>query len=169
MKIRILGIGNPILTDDAVGILVARQLKGIEADVEELAVGGLLLLDHIVGYDKVILIDAIKRVDPRTTIKKEGSSSQKDVVPPGTVSILQPQDIERTLHASCIHDVSFSEALEMGYRLFPHDMPSEIVCVGIEVEDTETFSETPTSAVMSAIPRAVALVKKIVHDWRTRS
>jgi hydrogenase maturation protease len=169
MKIRILGIGNPILTDDAVGILVARQLKGIDADVEELAVGGLLLLDYMVGYDKVIVIDAMKQTNsPKELTEKKGSPST-DVVPPGTVSILKSGDIEGTLHASCIHDVSFSEAVKMGHLLFPNEMPSEILCVGIEVEDTETFSETPTAAVMSAIPQAVALVKKIVDNWKKHS
>lgn len=168
MKILILGIGNPILTDDAVGILVARKLHGIGVDVEELAVGGLLLLDYIRGYDKVVVIDAVKRSSVSGTSSIEERHSQEDF-PPGTISILRSQDIERTLHASCIHDVSFSEALQLGEQLFPHDMPSEIICVGIEVADTETFSETPTEAVMAAIPQAVTLVKKIVQEWKPPS
>ncbi|MBU7031952.1 MAG: hydrogenase maturation protease [Theionarchaea archaeon] len=168
MKILILGIGNPILTDDAVGILVARQLHDNGIDVEELAVGGLSLLDYMVGYDKVIVIDAVKRNEANNR-SPGGEDTEREIIPPGTVSVLRPHEIERALHASCIHDVSFSEALKVGECLFLESMPSEIICVGIEVEDTETFSETPTKAIMAAIPEAVTLVKKIVHDWKSHS
>jgi hydrogenase maturation protease len=63
VKILVLGVGNPILSDDGVGIHVARELKKRKAkgiDVEELAASGLEFLDVVRGYDKVIIIDAIQ-------------------------------------------------------------------------------------------------------------
>ena len=154
MNILILGIGNPILTDDAAGILVVRELGHIDADVEEAAVGGLSLLDFICGYDTVIIVDAVKR-------------GSKKGVEPGTVSVLEEHQIKRALHASSTHDVSFSEAIELGKALFPEEMPSEIIVVGIEVQDTETVSETPTEPVKRAIPEAVTVVRDLVQKLRS--
>lgn len=165
MKVLVLGIGNPILTDDAVGILVVRQLHNIDADVEEASVGGLALLDFILGYDKVIIVDAVKGAGQN---KGQRESKREKGSKPGTVSILKENEITRALHASCTHDVSFSEAIELGKRLFPEEMPSEIVIVGIEVQDTETFSETPTPPVERAIPEAVAQVKKLCETLKLR-
>ncbi len=142
----VLGIGNPILTDDAVGILVIRELGDVNADVKEAYTGGLSLLDLILGYSKVIIVDAAK---------SEGGE-------PGTVSLLKEDEIKRALHASSTHDMSFSEAVELGRKLFPDEMPSQIVIVGIEVKDTETFSEKPTEPVRKAIPRAVEMVKELI-------
>lgn len=149
MKILVLGIGNPILTDDAVGIMVAQRLGDIEADVEEAPIGGHALLDFILGYDKVVLVDAVRGKE-RT---------------PGHVCVLKEDEIKRALHASSTHDMSFSEAIQLGNQLFPEEMPSEIVVVGIEVEDVETFSETPTPRVAEAVPEAVSTVKRIVENW----
>ncbi|MDY6959769.1 MAG: hydrogenase maturation protease, partial [Halobacteriota archaeon] len=68
MRTLVFGIGNPILSDDGVGIYVAREIKKRlssdisqfkDVDVEEGSVGGLKLLDTILGYERVILIDAI--------------------------------------------------------------------------------------------------------------
>jgi hydrogenase maturation protease len=151
MKILVLGIGNPILTDDAAGILVVRALGDMDADIKEAPIGGFALLDLIRGYHKVIVVDAVKSEQERM---------------PGTVSILEESEIRRALHASSTHDVSFFEALELGKKLFPEEMPAEIIVVGIEVEDTETFSETPTELVQNAIPEAVDLVKTLVETAR---
>ena len=65
MKTLILGIGNPILTDDRVGIKIARKLKEEKPELEvvETSESGISLLDFIVGYNKLIIIDSIKEVE----------------------------------------------------------------------------------------------------------
>jgi len=64
MKTIVLGVGNPILSDDGVGIHVSQQIKQRIKDpnviVEEALTGGMNLLDLILGYDKAIIIDAVK-------------------------------------------------------------------------------------------------------------
>ncbi len=184
-SILVLGIGNPILTDDAVGILVVRKLHDIDADIEEAAIGGMSLLDLILGYDAVVIVDAVKsplkekgrKSNRKGELKeKEGEKEkkrrkdkkiEKGRKKPGTVSILEEHEIKRTLHASSTHDVSFSEALELGRNLFPDEMPSTITVIGIEVQDTETFSELPTEPVRNAIPKAVRMVTELVETLRS--
>jgi len=62
VKTLILGMGNPILSDDGVGLHVARALKGrfAETDMHTSALIGLCLLDIVAGYDQVFVIDAIQ-------------------------------------------------------------------------------------------------------------
>ena len=66
MKTLIVGLGNPILTDDGVGVKVAYAVEEAlspnipeNLTVTEASVGGLRLMELMVGYDRVILIDAI--------------------------------------------------------------------------------------------------------------
>ena len=64
MKTLILGLGNPILSDDSVGFRVVQGLRANfscpDLTLMESSTSGLGLLDLITGYDKVIIIDAIK-------------------------------------------------------------------------------------------------------------
>ena len=61
MSTLILGIGNPILTDDRVGIEIAHKIKEDNSKLEviETSEAGISLLDLVVGYDKLIIIDSI--------------------------------------------------------------------------------------------------------------
>ena len=73
-----LGMGNPILTDDAVGVRLANDVGAALAGradvtvVPECSVGGLNLLDHLEGFERAVVCDAIaesaaakKQVDPK--------------------------------------------------------------------------------------------------------
>ncbi len=65
MKTIILGLGNPILSDDGVGNRVALELEDRVAERQDVAVmetsmSGLSLIDLLAGYDKAIIVDAIQ-------------------------------------------------------------------------------------------------------------
>ena len=69
LKVLIAGLGNPILGDDGVGWRVAEAVADSlppdngrmqEIEVECFALGGLSLMEHLVGYEKVIIIDSIQ-------------------------------------------------------------------------------------------------------------
>ena len=70
MKTLVLGIGNPILQDDGVGIHVINELrphlKNSKVTMDIAYTGGMNLLDMIRGFDKVILVDAIKQENSKT-------------------------------------------------------------------------------------------------------
>ena len=144
-KTLILGLGNPILSDDGVGPAVARELEGrIDprvATVTEASLGGLNLLDLLVGYERVIIIDAIKTEDGK----------------PGQIYRLDPAALITTRYAASPHDVNLATALELGKKL-GLAMPQKIDIFAIEVSDTENFSEECTPAVAAAIPTCAAMV-----------
>ena len=63
-KTLVLGLGNPILTDDGVGIHVVRALASHPLPpgvvLAEASLGGLRLLETILGYKQIVLVDAIQ-------------------------------------------------------------------------------------------------------------
>ena len=145
MKTLILGLGNPILSDDGVGLCVARQLEGKldqqDATVMETSLAGLNLLDLLAGYDRAIIIDAIQTVEGKV----------------GQIYRLGPEAFDATRHTASAHDVNFATALELGRRL-GLALPRQIVIFAIEVADASTFSEECTPEVRRAVPVCVEMV-----------
>lgn len=148
MKTLVLGIGNPILSDDGVGVRAAQELAKLIADDDEIAVddastGGLNLLDFIAGYERVIIIDAIMT---------EGGE-------PGAIYRLTPENFATSVHlGTSMHDVNFPTVIEMGKKFMPEEMPREIVIFAIEVEVTDEFTEEMTTKVKGAVPEVVNLI-----------
>ena len=155
MKTLVLGLGNPILADDGVGIHIVRAAAAHcsllnDVTFAEASVGGLRLLDLLAGYDRVILVDAIQTRDGQ----------------PGEFYWLDPGDLGPSLHSGCTHDLSLPSALSLGRRLgmnLPGDR--DLTLLAVEVEDVLTIGETCTPAVARAIPQAaeamLAEVKRI--------
>jgi len=149
-KTLILGLGNPILSDDGVGCHVAAALKerlrDSASDIMETSIAGLDFLDLMTGYDRVIIIDAIRTV--------AGT--------PGQIYRLDLEAFTATRHAASPHDVNLATALELGYRL-GLDLPSHVDIFAVEVEDTSRYSEECTPAVTAAIPRCAEMVVQELH------
>jgi hydrogenase maturation protease len=146
VKTLVLGMGNPILCDDGAGIYVvqeaAKRCQQNGVDFADASVGGMRLLDIIAGYDRIIMVDAIKTNDGK----------------PGDVYRLHPGDLP-TLHSGSTHDLSLVGALALG-RGMGMKLPADenFVIIAIEVEEVWTFGEECTLAVAEAIPRAVEAV-----------
>ena len=150
MSTLIIGLGNPLVTDDSVGLRVAAELRSRLAERPDVTVvddywGGLRLMEQMVGYDRAIVIDAIC------------TSSA-----PGTIHHLSTGDMPTQRSASS-HDMTLPTALALG-RQAGLRLPADeaIVLVGIEAEDITNFGETCTPAVAAAVPQAVADVLAVL-------
>jgi len=145
MKTLVLGTGNPILSDDGVGIKVAHevanQFNSPQVTVAETSAAGLRLLDSIVGYDKVIIIDAIQT--------KKGRAGQ--------IYRMKPEDFSFAKHLSSPHQINLVTALELG-KMLNLVMPQEITIFAVEAKDVSNFRERCTPEVERAIPEAVKMV-----------
>jgi hydrogenase maturation protease len=156
VPVLVLGLGNPILTDDGVGVMVAEAVRAAmpphaPVTVEEVSVGGLALMERMAAYRHVVLVDAVL----------SGSA------PVGSVSRMTVGDlppVSRTEHSWSPHDADLATALALG-RSMGLELPSEIVIIGIEVENVLDFGETPTPAVSAAIPTAVRAVRQELRRW----
>lgn len=146
MKTLVIGLGNPLVTDDSVGLRVAAELRHRlagrpDVEVEEDYWGGLRLMERMVGFERAIVIDAICT----------GAA-------PGTIHRLRLDSIPTQRSASA-HDVNLPTALALGRAAglaLPQD--DDILLVGIEAEDILSFGERCTPAVQAAIGPAVELV-----------
>ena len=149
MKTLIIGLGNPILTDDGIGIEVARSVScrlGDESgvDVTELSIGGLALMETMIGYDKIILIDAMQT--------KDGS--------PGMVKRMNLDDLQAistTQHHASPHDANLITALSLGKKL-GISLPEDITIFAIEVENVTDFNDHLTPAVAAAVPYLTKII-----------
>jgi hydrogenase maturation protease len=152
MRTIIVGLGSPLVTDDRVGLLVVEALRPLLAQRPDVVVsedywGGLRLMERMIGFDRAIVVDAIRTG-----------------APPGTIHRLTADGIATQRSASA-HDVNLATALEFG-RQAGAQLPENrhVQLVGVEVEDILTFGERCTPAVEAAIPNAVAAVLEALAD-----
>lgn len=146
----VVGVGNPILSDDGVGIHIARALKDMGmpgVDVEELPASGLELLDMVLDYDRVIIVDAI--------VTGMGV--------PGELHMMEEDDFENTVHGASPHGINIATALALGRQLASDRMPSDIRFFAIEAADVVNVSEKLTPAVAAAMP---SIIEKILAELR---
>jgi len=142
----ILGIGNPILADDGVGIQIARRMKDISPDVAvaETYESGLALLDIIPGYERLIVVDSIKTDDGK----------------PGDVYKLELEDLSPAMDFTSLHGISIATVLELG-RMMGMEMPARVSIYAVEIEDCVTFSEKCTRQVGKRIP---LIIEQIIEE-----
>ena len=148
----VLGMGNPILSDDGVGLLVADRLRESplpdSVEVVQSEVGGLRLLELVRGFTRVIIIDALR-------------SPAESGRHPGEVYRYEAKDFKGGHRYGSAHSIGLDTALEIGHKL-GYDMPGEVTVFAIEAEDVETFGEDLSPPVAAAAERVFALVRKEV-------
>jgi len=161
VKTIVVGIGNPILSDDGIGIRVARELKqrAPDADIVELGAGGIRLLDVLPGFGRVLIVDAMVTGELACGQFRRFSLAE-----------LQSKTA-RTCNTLCVHDMDLPTAMALG-RLAGVDLPENVVIWGVEAADVETFSETLSTAVEAAVPIVVEdMICELLGDkaWVTSS
>jgi hydrogenase maturation protease len=146
----VLGLGNPFLADDSVGLRVARKVRELlpldaKVEVQDGSVAGFDLLDVLSGFQRAIVIDAIKTAGGN----------------PGSIYRLTPEELPTSERLAAIHEINLSTALRLG-RLMKMDMPDDVAIYAVEVEDARTFSETCCPAVAAAVDVVAGLVVSAV-------
>ena len=148
--ILVLGLGNDILGDDAVGLVAARRLREqcpAGAEVIEAAEGGLGLLDFLEGRSHALLLDAILT----------GRH------PAGTVLEFSHQDFRSTIGPSP-HYAGLPEVLRLAECL-AIPVPTELCVLSMEVEDPYLLREGLSLAVDQALPGYVERARQILDGW----
>jgi len=158
MRTIVIGLGNPFLSDDGVGVRVAHEIQkspnqpgAPEITVTESGAGGLRLMEMMVDYDRAILIDAI-------TDWPGGK--------PGQIHRLTMDDLRQispAQHTASAHDVNLPTAMAAG-RLLGLQLPEEVVIFAIGASNVSEFSEEPTPEIASAVPHAVEAVLQVINS-----
>ncbi len=144
----VIGLGNPILSDDGVGIFAARELekrlpKNGAIDVVEASLAGFNLLDLFLGYEEAILIDSIQTRGGKV----------------GDIYEFSPETLKHTIRLASIHDLNLATLLEFG-RMMNMSIPEKVTIIAVEIEDNTNFKEGCCDLVEAAIPKVVEMVEK---------
>jgi len=151
MKTRIIGLGNPIVSDEAAGLHVVRALRPIlkdrapEVDLMESEIGGLQLMDDMNGWDRIIIIDAI----------------HLENMAHGAVVRLTPDDELPSIRLRSVHEVDLLSALKLGATM-GFSMPQAVIIFGIQAKDEYTFGEALTPAVAEAVPNVTEMILAVL-------
>ena len=137
-KTLVLGVGNPILSDDGIGIKVAQRLKEEcpELEVIETSEAALTMLDVVCrdDCDKLIIIDSIKA---------DGEL--------GELYEFTLEDLRPAKDFSSSHGVDIATVVELGQRL-EYRMPQDVSIYAVAIKDNTTFGEECTRKVEEKIP-----------------
>ncbi|MFC2060159.1 hydrogenase maturation protease [Chloroflexota bacterium] len=146
MRTLVLGLGNPILTDDGVGIRIAQKVREArpELEVVETTEAGIALLDFIVGCDKLILVDSIN-----TGYGK-----------PGELYKLEMETLKPAEGFSLSHGIDIATAFKLGHRL-GYKMPEHVSLYAVGIRDNMTFGEECTREVEK---RLASITRQIIKE-----
>ena len=150
MRSLVLGLGNELAADDAVGVLVARAVRehvAGAADVIESSASGMALIEIFAGYDRAVVIDSI----------------QTGRNPPGTITELGLEDVGRVV-APSLHHAGLPEMAAVADRL-GLTFPSETRVLAIEVLDPYTFGAAVSAPVAAAVDELARRVRTHVERW----
>lgn len=151
MKTVIVGLGNSILSDDAVGLVVARRASerirpGEPIEVAENERGGMDVVDLILPYERAVVVDAIRTRSH----------------PVGSLFLLKPEHLPATRRLCGMHDLDLLTSLDLARRLDVR-VPSLVAILAVEILDDMNFSERLTAEVEEAVPRAVDTVLEMAR------
>jgi hydrogenase maturation protease len=146
MKTLVLGIGNPILTDDGVGIEIARRIEQHNPDVvvEETNEAAIALLDLVMDYERLIIIDSIMTEDGQ----------------PGKLYKLGLEDFSPKMDFMSAHGMDIATAFEVG-RGIGCRLPQSVSIYAVEVKDNSNFSESCTPELAA---RIAPITQKIIAE-----
>jgi hydrogenase maturation protease len=150
-RVLVLGLGNDILSDDGVGIIVLRKVRErfesekVPVEFIETNEMGLSLLDFLEGHEHAIIIDSI------ITGKRE----------PGTIQVYNKDNFDNP--AVCNpHHMGLDEILELAEKV-KIKVPKTFDVVAIEVKDPFSFGERLSPEVEKALPEIVTRVVKLIN------
>ena len=145
IRVAVLGLGNPVLCDDSVGLRVAAEVERIlrrhpipGVTVMASVRAGFELIDLVSGFTHAIIIDSLESTRPT----------------PGLIRRLDLNGFSGSSRLVGVHDICIADAFELAATLGIR-MPASVEIYAVEGEDMKTLTEEMTPAVeASVIPLA---------------
>jgi hydrogenase maturation protease len=146
MKTIVLGVGNPIMSDDGAGPYAAKLLASMvlppEVDIDNIAVIGLNLLDFLEDYQRAFIVDCLVN-----------SSYPADTVMRFTAGELKKKKKELYSH----HNLNLINTLSFG-RQNGLAMPEDIIVYAVCADNVTTFGEGLSHEVQQGAEKAARLI-----------
>ena len=143
---RVIGIGNPLRGDDAIGLLVARRVRELgdpELEVMELEGEPARLIDAWQGSHLTVVVDAVKTGAAQGTVIRIDATA--DPLPP-------------SVSASSTHALGLGEAIEIARAL--DRLPRHLIVFGIEGTRFAAGSGLSPAVAAAIEPAAEAVLRE---------
>jgi hydrogenase maturation protease len=155
MSVLVLGLGNELAGDDAVGLLVVRAVRDQLArtraadfvEVVESSASGMALLEFFDGHDYAVVVDAIM--------------TGRDA--PGTIGEMGMDEVGRVV-APSVHQAGLPELAAVASRM-GLSFPSRTRVLAVEVADPFTLGAPISAPVAAAVPELVRRVRELAMKW----
>jgi hydrogenase maturation protease len=141
----VLGLGNPLMADEGIGVYLVERLAEFAADRPDVefvdaGTGGLAVLHQIEGRRKAIFIDCAYMGEE-----------------PGAIRRFVPEDVRSTkvLAHQSLHEADLLRIIDMAWQL--GQAPEQIVIFGIQPERVEPDSGL-SPVLMTRIEEYLAMV-----------
>ena len=144
---KVIGTGNPLRGDDAVGLLVARRLRelaGPEVEVLELEGEPGRLIDAWEGADVAVVVDAV------SSGTEEGSVMRFDAT---------AEALPAALRTASTHALGLGDAIEISRAL--DRLPSRLLVFGIEGTRFEVGADISPAVAAAIEPTAQAVLGEL--------
>ena len=156
-RILLLGFGNELLGDDGVGIRIARYFEKLDLrlfDIKYTGISGFQLFDYIVGYEKVIIVDALEKNYPSIDSYKIEMYEKNEI-------------IDKSLFYSS-HEVSLGMGLQQAEEIVPDLVPKDIKFVAVEIPFQKTYSNRLTKHTKRLALQAILKIYSILASYNIK-
>lgn len=129
MKTAIMGFGNPVRSDDVIGVYVIEQLRKQLIDNEEITLldmgtSAFEVLFQLKGHQRIIIVDSVI------------NSGE----PVGTLFKLPASEIEETIEDDpmvFLHSLKWNQGLSYAKKILGNEYPTDIQVYLIAIENTK--------------------------------
>jgi hydrogenase maturation protease len=153
--VAVLGLGNPVLGDDAVGLHVAAEVARLDKEhpVAGLTVltstrAGFEVIDLLAGFTHALIVDALDLPEPS----------------PGRIRRLTLADVSGSARLVGAHEMSVGDALALA-RTLGIAMPESVEIFAVEAAATRTLTEEMTPAVAAAVQPLARALHARAEEW----
>jgi hydrogenase maturation protease len=155
VTVAVLGLGNPVLTDDAVGLHVAAEVERLlrEHPIAGVTVltstrAGFELINLLTGFTHALIIDCLELPHPF----------------PGRIRRLELSSLSGSARLVGVHDISVADAFELASTLGTR-MPGTVEIYAVEGVDMHILSEELTPAIAAAVPPLALDLYARAGEW----
>lgn len=143
----LIGLGNPAMSDDGTGLVVARAVHKhlVDFDLELSSAGGFEVVDRILAYHTAAIVDSMVTGEH----------------PPGTAARLELRGA-RTLRTVGSHGIGLAEAISLA-RGWGAPVAGRILLFGVEVIDPFTVGGEVSPQVLAKVEAAACEIADAIE------
>ncbi|MBI5464459.1 MAG: hydrogenase maturation protease [Ignavibacteriales bacterium] len=151
----VVGVGNPMRGDDAIGLLVAGQLRSLslpEVAIIEHNGDGAALMERWKGFDRVVVVDAVRaEKTPGTVVRFDAGA----------------KPVRAEFATSSSHAFGIGEAIELARML--EELPPSLTVLGVvgkEFRINGTITPEVARAAESVVKQVILEVQHETRDCK---